>query len=83
VPPDPGRSSLLPRLLALALCAACVLGIVRVVRNAAPAGTVVGVSATDDCAARKRAEIEQERAAGRLTAEQAMIRRQQIKAECG
>jgi hypothetical protein len=75
-------TALLPRLLALALCAASVLGIVRLAREAGPLAGDVPV-AGGDCIARKRAEIEQEKAAGRLTAEQAMIRRQKIKAECG
>ena len=74
------RTALLPRLLALGLCTVCVLAIFWIARNTAPDASV---PAGDDCAARRRAEIEAEKAAGRLTAEQAMIRRQNIKAECG
>jgi hypothetical protein len=75
------RTTLLLRLLALGLCAACVLAIFSIARNTPPDASVA--AAGEDCAARKRAEIEAEKAAGRLTAEQAMIRRQRIKAECG
>ena len=78
------RTALLPRLLAIVICAGCVAGIVRLAQLAAPVAADAGVAAAGgDCVARKRAEIEQEKAAGRLTAEQAMIRRQKIKAECG
>jgi hypothetical protein len=78
------RTALLPRLLAIVICAGCVVGIVRLAQQAAPMATATGVvAAGGDCVARKRAEIEQEKAAGRITAEQAMIRRQKIKAECG
>ena len=78
------RTALPPRLLAILICAGCVLGIVRLAQEAAPAATGTGVAAAGgDCVARRRAEIDQEKAAGRLTAEQAMIRRQKIKAECG
>ena len=76
------RTALLPRILALAVCAASVLGIVKVTRQSVPV-TADLAAAGGDCVARKRAEIDQEKAAGRLTAEQAMIRRQKIKAECG
>ncbi len=74
-------TGLLPRLLALALCAAAVLGIVRLGREQ---GSLAGDAAMvgGDCVARKRAEIERDKAAGKLTPEQAMIRRQQIRKEC-
>ena len=76
------RTALLPRVLALAVCAASVLGIVKLTRQSLPVAADAA-AAGGDCVARKRAEIDQEKAAGRLTAEQAMIRRQKIKAECG
>ena len=76
------RTALLPRILALAVFAASVLGIVKVTRQSVPVAADLA-AAGGDCVARKRAEIDQEKAAGRLTAEQAMIRRQKIKAECG
>ena len=76
------RTALLPRILALALCAASVLGIVRLAQQSAPVAAD-SAAAGGDCLARKRAEIDREKAAGRLTAEQAMIRRQKLKAECG
>ena len=76
-----GRTSLLPRLLALGICLASIGAIAWIARTAPPAATVA--AGDGDCAARKRAEIEAEKAAGRLTAEQAMIRRQKIRAECG
>lgn len=75
------RTGPLPRLLALALCAASVAGMVWIARSGASDPAVATADA--DCAGRKRAEIEAEKAAGRLTAEQAMVRRQKIKAECG
>jgi hypothetical protein len=75
------RTALLSRLLALALCTACVLAIFWIARNTAPDTSVAATG--EDCTTRKRAEIEAEKTAGRLTAEQAMIRRQNIKAECG
>jgi hypothetical protein len=72
------------RLLALAICAACIAAIVRLAGAPdAPPAITATATADADCAARKRAEIDQERSAGRLTAEQAMIRRQKIAAECG
>lgn len=73
---------LVARLLALALCAAAVLGIVRLAHEQGPLPGDPTI-ADGDCVARKRAEIEQEKAAGKLTAERAMIRRQQIRKECG
>ena len=41
-----------------------------------------GPSSTGDCTTLARTEIERDKAAGRLTAEQAIIRRQQIAAKC-
>jgi hypothetical protein len=76
------RTALLPRLLAVLICAGCVLGIVRLAQEAAPVAGETA-AAQGDCVARKRAEIDREKAAGRLSAEQAMLRRQKIKAECG
>lgn len=75
------RTGPLPRLLALAICAASLAGIAWIARSGPSAP--ITASAGGDCVARKRAEIDAEKAAGRLTAEQAMIRRQKIKAECG
>ena len=73
------RTSYLARGLALLVCLGCVVLIVRLAQEPGDPATS---SADSDCAGRKRAEIEQEKAAGRLTAEQAMIRRQKIAAEC-
>ena len=75
------RTGALPRLVALAVCAASLGGIVWVARSGP--SQPVAASADGDCVSRQRAEIEAEKAAGRLTAEQAMIRRQKLKAECG
>lgn len=75
-------TSYLARGLALAVCLGCVTLIVRLASDPSTTATV-GTAAGGDCVSRKRAEIEQEKAAGRLTAEQAMIRRQKIAVECG
>ena len=81
-----GAGYLLARAVALAIFLGCVLAIGRLAQQApgtgAP-GAGVAAEADGDCAAAKRAEIEREKAAGRLTAEQAMIRRQEIARECG
>jgi hypothetical protein len=58
-----------------------VLGIVQIAQHSRP-DKAAASSAGTDCVAKMRQAIEREKAAGRLTAEQAMIRRQQIKAEC-
>ena len=63
-----------------------ILAIGRLAQQAPETGTPgagVAAEAGGDCATTKRAEIEREKAAGRLTAEQAMIRRQEIARECG
>jgi hypothetical protein len=73
-------TGLAARAVAALLCAACVVGIVRIARQAPEVDTTQ--SSADGCAGRKRAEIEQRKAAGRLTAEQAMIQRQKIAKEC-
>jgi hypothetical protein len=78
---------LVARAAALAIFLGCVLAIGRLAQQAPEtgargAGTGVAAEA-GDCAAIKRAEIERDKAAGRLTAEQAMIRRQKIARECG
>jgi hypothetical protein len=59
-----------------------VLGIVRIAQHSRP-DEAAASSAGTDCVSDKRQAIEREKAAGRLTAEQAMIRRQRINAECG
>jgi hypothetical protein len=73
-------TSYLARGLALLVCLGCIALIARLALEPGGAATP---AASGDCITRKRAEIEQEKAAGRLTAEQAMIRRQKIAAECG
>jgi hypothetical protein len=83
-----GTGHLLARAVALAIFLGCALAIGRLAQQApetgAPgAGTGVAAEADGDCATVKRAEIDREKAAGRLTAEQAMIRRQKIARECG
>jgi hypothetical protein len=68
----------LARGLALLVCLACVLGIARLARE-----PVAGpVASFGDCVAAGRAEIEALKATGRLTAEQAMLRRQKLAAAC-
>jgi hypothetical protein len=82
VPSARTGTSGLARGLALLVCLGCVTLIIRLAQEpGSPAAA--GSAASGDCASRKRAEIEQEKAAGRLTAEQAMIRRQKVAAECG
>jgi hypothetical protein len=72
------RGAYLARGLALLVCLACVLGIVRLARE-----PVAGPAASaGDCVAAGRAEIEVLKAAGRLTAEQAMLRRQKLATAC-
>ncbi len=74
------------RLLALAVAGACAVALVQVHRGAveADAGAAVQAAAAGagDCVGRKRAEIERLKAEGKLSAEQAMIRRQRAVAEC-
>ena len=78
-----GSTGLVARAVAVLVCVASVLGIVRIAQEA-PETRLEAAAApeSDDCATRKRAEIEALRAAGRLTAEAAMIRRQRIAREC-
>lgn len=82
----PARSTgLLARGVAALVCAGCVWGILQIAReapDAAPTAATTPAGDTADCVARKRAEIERLKAAGALTAEQAMIRRQRIAREC-
>lgn len=76
----------LARGLALLVCLAAVAGIVRLAQRSPATGPPNAATASadgGDCASRRRAEIEREKAAGRLTAEQAMIQRQKIARECG
>ena len=71
-----GTSSL-ARLVALLVCAGCVVLIA--LRTREPSVP----SSTGDCTTLARTEIERdETAAGRLTAEQAIIRRRRIAARC-
>jgi hypothetical protein len=74
------------RLLALAVAGACGFALVQVHRGAVEADTGAAVQAAaanaGDCVGRKRAEIERLKAEGKLSAEQAMIRRQRAAAEC-
>ena len=76
------------RLLALAVAGACGFALVQVHRGAveaeAEAGAALQAAAANagDCVGRKRAEIERLKAEGKLSAEQAMIRRQRAAAEC-
>ena len=74
------------RLLALAVAGACGFALVQVHRGAveADAGAAVQAAAASagDCAGQKRAEIERLKVEGKLSAEQAMIRRQRAAAEC-
>jgi hypothetical protein len=74
------------RLLALAVAGACGFALVQVHRGAveADAGAALQAAAASagDCVGRKRAEIERLKAEGKLSAEQAMIRRQRAAAEC-
>lgn len=78
-----GSTGLVARAVAVLVCGASVLGIVRIAQEA-PETRLEAAAAPEsgDCATRKRAEIEALRAAGRLTAEAAMIRRQRIAREC-
>jgi hypothetical protein len=71
--------------VALLVCLGSVAGIVRLAQQGPATSAPGAATASTDggCATRKRAEIEREKAAGRLTAEQAMIRRQKIARECG
>ena len=74
------------RALALLICLGCVAGIARLAQRDQATGAPDAATASahgSDCTPRRRAELEREKAAGRLTAEQAMIRRQQIARECG
>lgn len=66
----------LARLLALLVCAGCVVLIAHLARQS------MAPTSTGDYAATARAAIERDKAAGRLTAEQAIIQRQQIAAKC-
>jgi hypothetical protein len=81
-----GAGGYAARALALLVCLGSVAGMVRLAQQS-PATSAPGAATASadggDCATRKRAEIEREKAAGRLTAEQAMIRRQKIARECG
>jgi hypothetical protein len=74
------------RLLALAIAGACGFALVQVHRGAveADAGAALQAAAANagDCVGQKRAEIERLKAEGKLSAEQAMIRRQRASAEC-
>ena len=73
------------RLLALAIAGACGFALVQVHHGAveADAGAAVQAAANaGDCVGQKRAEIERLKAEGKLSAEQAMIRRQRAAAEC-
>lgn len=70
---------MLPRLLALLICIGCIALIARLALKSAPTGAARG----GDCAAETQAAIERDKAEGKLTAEQAIMRRQKIKAECG
>lgn len=78
-----GSTGLVARAVAVLVCGASILGIVRIAQQA-PETRLEAAAAPEsgDCATRKRAEIEALRAAGRLTAEAAMIRRQRIAREC-
>jgi hypothetical protein len=84
---SPGGAGYAARAVALLVCLGSVAGIVRLAQQG-PATSAPGAAAASSadgggCATRKRAEIEREKAAGRLTAEQAMVRRQKIARECG
>jgi hypothetical protein len=74
------------RLLALAVAGACGFALVQVHRGAVEAyvGAALQAAAANagDCVGRKRAEIERLKVEGKLSAEQAMIRRQRAAAEC-
>lgn len=74
------------RLAALALAGACGFALMQVYRGGLEADPAVAAhgagAAAGDCASEKRAEIERLRAEGQLSAEQAMMRRQQAAAEC-
>lgn len=72
-------TSLLARLLALLVFVGCLALIARLALESAPSGAGSG----GDCAAEAQAAIERDKAEGRLTAQQAIMRRQKIKAECG
>lgn len=78
-----GSTGLVARAVAVLVCGASILGIVRIAQQAPETRLEAAANPeSDDCATRKRAEIEALRAAGRLTAEAAMIRRQRIAREC-
>lgn len=70
---------MLPRLLALLICIGCLALIARLALESAPTGAARG----RDCAAEAQAAIERDKAEDKLTAEQAIMRRQKIQAECG
>jgi len=72
------------RLLALAIAGACGFALVQVHRGAVEADAALQAAAANagDCVGRKRSEIERLKAEGKLSAEQAMIRRQRAAAEC-
>ena len=70
---------MLARLLALLICIGCLALIARLALELAPTGAARG----PDCAAEAQAAIERDKAEGKLTAAQAIMRRQKIKAECG
>jgi hypothetical protein len=77
-------TGLVARGVAALVCILCLAGIVRIARSppeTSPAFTAAQAPG-NDCATRKRAEIEQRKAAGQLTTEQAMIQRQKIAKEC-
>ena len=84
---SPGGAGYAARTLAMLVCLGSVAGIVRLAQQSpatsAPGGAATASADGGGCATRKRAEVEQEKAAGRLTAEQAMVRRQKIARECG
>ncbi|MFZ1426990.1 MAG: hypothetical protein WAS21_09505 [Geminicoccaceae bacterium] len=72
-------TSILARLLALVICISCIALIARLAMESAPMGAARG----GDCVAEAQAAIGREKAEGKLTAQQAIMRRQKIKAECG
>jgi hypothetical protein len=83
MPRRPPLDGWIARGLALLVFAGCVAAIACIAREAPKAAPSTAAAAADqDCAARARAEIERLKAEGRLTAEQAMIRRQKIASSC-
>lgn len=72
-------TSIFARLLALVICISCIALIARLAMESAPTVPARG----GDCAAEAQAAIERDKAEGKLTAQQAIMRRQKIKAECG